>query len=307
MRIVFVGTVNFSRHCLKEVLENGGNVVALFTLDKAHTGFHSDYADLSDIANEHVIPVYDIKDIKSYENIELIRSLEPDVIFVFGWSQLIPKQILDIPSLGCIGTHPALLPLNRGRHPIIWALVEGLEKSGLTFFYIDEGMDSGDILWQKSFPITLEDNAESIYMKIKGMASEAIQDFLPQLQQGNAPRMPQDNSQASYWRKRTEKDGTIHWKAPTMQTYNLIRALTHPYVGAHTYIKGKKTLIWRAQLPQKPLPSENQNLLPGTIFAVTNTGFNIRTGDDYLTILEYEPKEGRGDEIKAGIQIGGQV
>jgi len=302
MQIVFVGTVEFSRHCLKEVLKNGGSVVAIFTLAKEYAGFHSDYADLSDIANQYEIPVHTIKNINEPENVALIRSLKPDAILVFGWSQLVSKEIRDVPSLGCIGAHPALLPRNRGRHPIVWALVEGLEQSGLTFFYIDEGADSGDILWQKSFPITLEDDAGIIYEKIKAMASEAIREFLPQLKQGIAPRVPQEHSQATYWQKRTEEDGKIHWTAPTMKTYNLVRALARPYVGAHTYIKGKKILIWRARLPQRPLPPEALSLQPGTILARTDTGFDIRTGDGYLTVLEYEVLG--GGTIEIGTQLG---
>lgn len=302
MRIVFVGAVDFSRHCLQQVLDCGGNVVAVFTLAKEDAGFHSDYADLSDVAIRHGVTVHKIKNINDPENVELIRSLQPDVIFVFGWSQLISKHILDIPPLGCIGTHPALLPRNRGRHPIVWALVEGLEESGLTFFYIDEGTDSGDILWQKPFPVTLEDDAGSLYEKIKALTSEAIREFLPQLEWGAAPRIPQDHSQATYWRKRTEKDGEIHWTAPTMTTYTLIRALARPYVGAHTYLRGEKMLIWRARLPEKPLPPEAMGPQPGNIFARTGTGFDVRTGDGYLTVLEYE-LAGEG-LLEIGTQLG---
>jgi len=289
MRIVFIGAVEFSRHCLKEVLKNGGNVVAVLTLPEEKAGFHSDYVDLSDVAVQHGIPVYKVhKKINAPENVELIRSLRPDVIFVFGWSQLISKEILDIPPLGCIGSHPALLPRNRGRHPLIWALVEGLEESGLTFFYIDEGTDSGDILWQKSFPITLEDDARSLYEKIKVLASEAIREFLPQLEQGTAPRIPQDHSKATYWRKRTEKDGEIDWAMPTMRIYNLIRALTRPYVGAHTYLASNKVTIWRSALPTHPPTDSILETSPGTIFAETDEGLAVRTGDGYINVLEWE-------------------
>jgi methionyl-tRNA formyltransferase len=304
MRIVFVGTVEFSRHCLKEVLEDGGNVVAVLTLPKEKGRFHSDYADLSDVAAKYGIPVYKLrKKITDSENVELIRSMKPDVIFVFGWSQLLSKEVLDIPPLGCIGTHPALLPRNRGRHPLIWALVEGLEESGLTFFYIDEGTDSGNILWQKPFPITLEDDAQSLYEKIKSLASKAIREFLPQLEQGTAPRIPQDDSQATHWRKRSEKDGEIDWSCPTITTYNLIRALARPYVGAHTHLGDQKVRIWKTKLPQDSLPVEKQGLEPGTVFASEDGEFNVGTGDGYLTILECELP--RGEQIEAGARLGG--
>jgi len=292
MRIVFIGTVEFSRHCLQTVLnenvddENG--VVAVFTLAREHARFNSDYADLKPIAAAHQIPVYHIRKINEPKTVALIRALRPDVIFVFGFSQLIAKEILDIPPLGCIGTHPALLPRNRGRHPLIWALVEGLSESGLTFFYLGEGADDGDILWQKPFPITLSDDAGTLYEKIKGLADEAIQTFLPQLEGGNAPRKPQDHAQATYWRKRSKKDGEIDWSAPTMTTYNLIRALTQPYVGAHTYLDGHEILIWRSHLPTHPLPEPALAQAPGTILAHSAAGWAVKTGDHYLHIQEWE-------------------
>jgi methionyl-tRNA formyltransferase len=290
MRIVFVGAVDFSRHCLEEVLKQGGEVAAVFTLSEDDAGFHSDYEDLTEVAGRYGVPVQKIKNINQPEAIESIRALAPDVIFVFGWSQLISKTLLAIPPLGCIGSHPALLPRNRGRHPIIWALVHGLEETGLTFFYLDEGADSGDILWQKSLPISLDDDAGSVYAKIKELASIGISEFLPKLQAGVAPRTPQDDSLANYWLKRGEKDGEIDWAASTMTTYNLIRALTHPYVGAHTYLDGHKMTVWRARRNTLEL---DPSVDPGTVVKVDDGGFDVRTGDGVLTICDYSVPEGR--------------
>jgi len=304
MRIVFVGTVEASRHCLNEVLDHSGEVVAVLTLAREHAGFHADYADLSELAATHGIPVHRVRNINEARNVQLIKSLEPDVIFVFGWSQLISKPILDIPPMGCIGTHPALLPRNRGRHPIVWALVEGLEESGLTFFYLDEGADSGDILWQRAFPITLEDDAGSVYEKVKLLASEAIREILPQLKQRTAPRTPQDHSLATYWRKRTEKDGQIDWTAPSIKLYNLVRALTRPYVGAHTYAAGQKVTIWQAEVPKQPPTLKADAVRPGTAVAAADGRVDIRTGDGLLTICEYQHPEGKVIEI--GTTLGDQ-
>ncbi len=302
MRIVFVGAVDFSKHCLEKVVKNSGNVVAVLTLSRENAGFHSDYADLGEVAGKHGIPVHGIRNINDPGTVELVQQLSPDVIFVFGWSQLILKEIRDIPPLGCIGLHPTLLPRNRGRHPLIWALVEGLDESGLTFFYIDEGTDSGDILWQEPFPITLEDDAGTLYEKIKILASAAIREFLPQLERGTAPRIPQDHSKATYWRKRTEKDGEINWVMPTIGSYNLVRALTRPYVGAHTYLKGEKLLVWRAAIPKNSLPLETLEEQPGTVLEKTDSGFDVRTGDGYLKVLEYQLLREKAIEI--GLQLG---
>lgn len=301
MRIVFVGTVDFSRHCLEEVLRRGGNVVAVLTLSPGGGRFNADYADLCPVAEKYGVPVHRIQKINDPATVHLIRSLQPDVIFVFGFSQLIGAEILRLPPVGCIGVHPTLLPRNRGRHPLIWALVEGLEESGLTFFYMDVGADSGDILWQKPFPITLQDDAASLYNKIKSLAVEAIGEFLPQLEQGTAPRKSQDPALASYWRKRGEKDGEINWALPSLKTYNLVRALARPYVGAHTFAAGHKVIIWRAKLPQTPLPPEAVPLEPGTIFSTTDGSLAVRTGDLFLDLCEWDATA--AIKIKSGMKL----
>ncbi|MBI4064625.1 MAG: methionyl-tRNA formyltransferase [Elusimicrobia bacterium] len=303
MRIVFAGAVDFSRHALVEVLSCGGEVVAVLTLDPAHAGFNSDFVDLSPVAERHHIALHRIKNINGPETLELIRSLKPDVVFVFGWSQLISKAVLEIPPLGCIGTHPALLPKNRGRHPLIWTLVHGLSQGGLTFFYLDEGADSGDILWQKGFPVTLEDDAGTLYQKIKILATDAIKEFLPQLIEGKAPRLAQDHAQANYWRKRGQSDGEIHWDRPTMEIYNLTRALTRPYVGAHAYHGQDKVLIWRSRLPSSGVPREANDLAAGAVFSIRESGIVVRTGDGFLDIVEYEHKGGR--VLAPGDRLGG--
>ena len=273
-------------------------MVGVVTLDRKFATFNADYADLSEVARAHEVPVYKVRKTTDASTVELIRSLRPDVIFVLGWSQLLPQEILELPPLGCIGSHPALLPHNRGRHPLIWALVEGLEESGLTFFYLDDGADSGDILWQKPFPITLEDDAGTLYEKIKAMASEAVPVFLRQLESGSAPRVPQDHSQATYWRKRGEKDGEISWALDTMTIYNLIRALTHPYVGAHTFWKDARVLVWKSWLPEGvPVP----DVAPGTIYHQTEEGLYVRTGDGGLLVRAWEASV----EIPVGARLGG--
>jgi methionyl-tRNA formyltransferase len=253
-------------------------------------------------AVDHELRVENIRNINEPESIALIKSLKPDIIFVFGWSQIVSKEILDIPPMGCVGTHPALLPKNRGRHPIVWTLVDGLEKSGLTFFFLDEEADSGDILWQGAFPIALEDDAGSVYKKIEVMASRAIGEFLPQLEEGTAPRIPQSHKDATYRRKRNEHDGEIDWMAPSMKTYNLIRALTHPYVGAHTHANHDKVIVWRTEIPRDPTPETAVPLEPGTVFMADKTRFNVRTGDGHLTVLEYEHPGGK--IISQGVDLG---
>ncbi|MBT3603208.1 MAG: methionyl-tRNA formyltransferase [Candidatus Latescibacteria bacterium] len=292
MRIVFIGAVEFSAHCLQEILKNQGHVVSIFTLADSRTHLHADFANLSEIAETNNLPIHYVRNINHPRNIKRIQAFNPDIIFVFGWSQLISQDIINIPPQGCIGTHPALLPKNGGRHPIVWALVEGLQETGLTFFYLDEDTDSGDILWQKAIPITLEDDAATLYQKIQKCASAGITDFLPLLEQHQAVRTPQDHSKATYWRKRTKKDGEIDWTTNTLTAYNLIRALTHPYIGAHTYHQNAEVKIWKAQLINKSQYSPPQRS-PGQIIDISAKGHLIvKTTDHALEVSAYEHSKG---------------
>lgn len=285
---MFVGAVEFSRHCLTELLRLGAQVAGVVTLAPELAGHHADFADLGPVAEASGIPVVRVRRVNDRESAEAIRAFRPDVLFVFGWSQVLSCEILRSAPLGCIGSHPALLPQHRGRHPLIWALVEGLEESGLTFFYMDEGVDSGDILWQRPFPITLEDDASTLYRKVELLATEAIAEFLPQLCEGRVPRVPQDHAKATYWRKRDDKDGEIQWGSTTLQVYNLIRALTRPYVGAHTFLGSSRVRIWRSRLLAEQQGTGGWPNMPGAVLMQTDGGFIVRTGDGCLEVTEHE-------------------
>ena len=302
MRILFVGAVEFSRQCLEELIGCGQDIAAVLTLEQAAAAGHADFADLGVVAAAHGIPCHRIRDINEPGTVELIRSLRPDLILVLGWSQLIGKAVLEIPPRGCIGSHPALLPQHRGRHPIVWALVEGLTESGLTLFSLNEEVDGGDILWQRSFPIRLEDDAASIYARVCAEGRAAVRELLPQLEQGIAHRVPQDASQATHWRKRTDTDGEIAWETPTLRTYNLIRALTRPYVGAHTFYQGRKLRVWRSALPSRPTVAGGNKARAGTVVGHGDSGLLVKTGDGYLRVLEYDAAE--TGSLPVGVRLG---
>jgi len=245
MKILFIGVVDFSHHCLKELIKNKENVVALFSRERS--GFHSDYKDLWPLAEKARIPIYDIADINSEESLKVIKTHKPDVIFCFGWSQILNPRVLRIPPLGVIGVHPAALPQNRGRHPLIWALCLGLNRSALTFFKMNNVADGGDIISQREFPITYRDNAQSVYKKIKRLASIQIKEFVPLLKGGKIRYRRQNMKKANTWRKRGMADGKIDWRMSSRAIYDLVRALTHPYVGAHCCQGNRIVKIWKVK------------------------------------------------------------
>lgn len=282
MQIAFIGAVEFSRRCLAATLEAGGEVVLVVAPPAEKARRNADWADLQGLAAEKGLPFQLCANVNDPAVVQGLRAAKPDVLFVFGLSQLVGPELLAIPRLGVIGSHPSLLPEGRGRHPLIWALALGLRETGLSFFWADEGADSGDILWQRPFSITPEDDAATLYRKISNLAETAISEFLPQLAAGTAPRRKQDSSRATYWRKRGEADGEIDWSGPSTVAHNLVRALTRPYVGAHTFLAGERLTVWRAH----PVPAP-AGPAPGTVLASAG-GLTVKTQDGALRLTEFD-------------------
>lgn len=284
MRIVFIGIVEFSYHCLVEVLKNNGNVVGIVTSGNVKN--NSDFCDLTSIGTTNNIPVCYCSNVNAPEVLQWIEDKNPDIIFCWGWSQLIKLELLKLPPMGVLGVHPALLPENRGRHPIIWALVLGLKSSGLTFFFMDEYADSGPILSQRQFEISPQDNASSLYEKIKELAAWQIAEFLPQLIAGNYKTTVQNPDKANYWRKRSSEDGLIDWRMSEVAILNLVRALVSPYPGAQFVYKGQKITVLHGQ---SCCDSFADNIEPGKILLVVDGKPTVKCYDGAILISSYEP------------------
>ena len=283
MRIVLIGCVQFSEQVLAELIRLKANVVAVCTLSES--SFNSDHVDLSVTANQYGIPVQTEQDINSSSSIDWIASFNPDVVFCFGWSYLIKKQLLSIPQIGTIGYHPAYLPANRGRHPLIWALVLGLKETASTFFFMDEGADSGDILSHAVIPISDYDDASTLYNKTIEAALAQLREFLPQLTSSTYARIQQDGLKANYWRKRNELDGVIDWRMTATSIYNLVRGLTHPYVGAHFVFRGKPIKTWRVAV----ISDVPRNIEPGKVLTVDSSGIVVKAGEGAVHLLDITP------------------
>lgn len=280
MRYVFVGGVKFSGRCLETLLDTGVDLAAILCPRKAP---NNDYEDLGPVAVKRGRKVRYFDRIA--EEAEFLRSLKPDVVFILGLSQLLPKELLDIPRLGCIGSHPAKLPSNRGRHPLVWAVANGLTESALTFLFLDEGVDSGDIWMQRDFPIGLDDDAGAVYERVCALASKMLEEGVPELERGVVRRTPQDHSRANVWRKRGPKDGRIDWRMSSRRIHDLVRALRPPYPGATSGLKSVEYKVWRTEILARPGIG---NLEPGKVLEAGPGGFVVKTGDGAVKVLEHE-------------------
>jgi methionyl-tRNA formyltransferase len=283
MRIVFIGTVKFSFSTLERLLKIGADVVGVCTLKKSK--FNSDHIDLSELSNLHGIPSLYADDINSTEVIDWIKNKAPDVVFCFGWSKLLRKELLDIAPLGVIGFHPAALPANRGRHPIVWALVLGLEKTASTFFFMDESADCGEILSQREVQISNDSDSYSLYEKITQVALAQIEEFFPSLISNTYQRHNQNSSLANSWRKRELKDGIIDWRMSATSIHNLVRGLAKPYAGASFLFDGKEMKVWKTQLVCDVFP----NIEPGKVLSLENGQVVIKCGEDAICLLVTDP------------------
>lgn len=293
MKVVYIGCVNFSFQALRHIasLDLAGLEIAGI-ITKKSSKFNADYCSLEPIANDLNIPFIFADQSNQKELYSWINGLTPDIIFCFGWSSLLSKQILNIPNKGVLGYHPAELPKNRGRHPIIWALALGLKQTASTFFFMDEGADSGDILDQVIIPINKEDDASSLYQKIIYTALDQITCFLPMLINDSYQLKPQDHSKANYWRKRFIKDGEIDWRMSAKSIHNLVRALTRPYPGAHCFYKNDEVKVWKTEIVYDNL----LNMEPGKVLNSEEGTLIIKCGKDSINLIDHDfrliPKKG---------------
>jgi len=242
--IVFIGAERVGKSVLEGLLDAGKNIVAVFTAHVTLRKKIADYIDFSELEKKYPqINFHYIIDIREPLVIEKIKSYQPEAIFVISWSQIIPSEILKIPPKGVIGLHYSLLPERRGGAPLNWAIIDGLKESGITLFYMDEGIDTGDIIAQQNFSIEYENTVNDLLDKIKNIAPSFVLEYFDMILEGKAPRIKQDETKATYTPRRTPKDSKIDWTWDLERIYNFIRALSPPYPSAFFKVHNKKVVF----------------------------------------------------------------
>jgi methionyl-tRNA formyltransferase len=288
MKIVYVSGVKFGHSLLEEILEYNFEISAVISYCDSKKFVYSDFALFDSICNKFNIQNIKVNNINDAENIKILKSLKPDLILIMGWSQLLKKDVIEIPKLGVIGSHPTELPKYRGRAPIPWSIIKELSESALTFFYIEEGIDDGDIFAQEFFSISSNDDATSLYDKITILGKKMIIENLKLLQNGESKRIKQVQSKfIEYWPKRTPDDGLIDWSKSCKEIDILIRATTYPYPGAFTFFKNQKIIIWKSSF------SETKICHPGKILGVTSDCVVIGSTNGQITIKVAELLNGQ--------------
>ena len=292
MRIILVGAVESSLVALRTLVEEGNAPTALVTLPLMKAGRHSDFVDLRPHALGAEVPVIETANVNAPNTLAQIRALSPDFILVIGWSQICCREFLSLPKHGCLGYHPALLPENRGRAVIPWTILQGLKRTAGSLFWLAEGVDSGDLMIQQSFPVSADETARTLMDKHLQHLSAMLREALQMLSAGNLVRKKQDESKATYCARRTAQDGLIDWTRPAREVWTFIRAVGKPYPGAFTLDRRRKLTIWSAELALgRPFWG-----LPGQIQEIAATGVLVQCGDREHVLLKCVQFEGQAEQ-----------
>ena len=281
LRLLVIGCVRFSQSMLKELVSME-SVEICGIVTKRRSDLNTDFVDLATSPGIDRVPVYH-STYNDHETLVLwLKEQAPDVVFCLGWPSLLKPAVLSIPRLGVVGYHPTLLPRNRGRHPIIWALALGLKETGSSFFIMDEEADSGPIVSQLRVDILDEDDAEALYTKLESLARQQIRHIVKLINAETLKLAPQNHEQATYWRKRTKVDGRIDWRMTAEGIHNLVRALAAPYPGAHFEYYGGDIKVWKTRLGNVGL----RDIEPGYVLAVNGTEVTVQCGAGTTLVLE---------------------
>ena len=298
MNIVWIGCHEEGLLAFKSVLENRKIVKAFITLNQvAYLKRSAGSRMYQRYCEEYGVPYHMVDTIKEELAYNLISEIKPDLLVVLGWSEILPKRLLDIPSIGTVGTHASLLPHNRGSAPINWTLIRGEKITGNTMMWLNQDVDKGEIIDQIEFPITIYDTCKTLYDQVAVTNMTMLNKLIEDLERGKRPIFPVKNeSEETILPRRRPKDGLIEWNQGGRKIYDFIRALTRPYPGAFTFLNGEKWIIWEAAL--LPISSRNNELKPGEIlgnvygFAMSVNGILIGTEEEMLLVTEIEDAQG---------------
>lgn len=282
MRLVYMGTPQFAVLPLQTLADAGHEIAAVITRTDKPAGRGRGVAapPVKLLAIERQFPFHQPKRVRDPAFIETLKGLQPDVIVVAAYGQILPTAILTLPKLGCINIHASLLPSYRGAAPINWAIIRGDQETGITVMQMDEGMDTGDILMQDSIPIGPDDTAGTLTEKLSALGAKMIATALPLFASGSLKPRTQDHAQASVAPLLKKEDGLIDWTLPSRELHNRVRGFT-PWPGAFTFLDKGLVKILKTQIA----PGKGK---PGTI-TVEGGNLFVGTGESLLRIITIQP------------------
>ena len=281
MRVVFMGTPDFSVPALERIATEHEVVAVVTQKDKPKgRGMSVSYTPVKESALKLNIPIYQPDKVKEESFVEELKKLNPDVIVVIAFGQILSNDMLTLPKYGCINVHASLLPKYRGAAPIQWAVIDGEEKSGVCTMKMDEGLDTGDIIDVDEITLDPKETGGSLFDKLSKLGGELILKTLQNLEFGKATFIKQDDSKSTYAKKMTKELGHIDFTKDAESIERLIRGL-NPWPSAFTYLDGKVMKIWDADVV-------DAGGVPGTVISEEKDSFVIATGSKALKVNELQ-------------------
>ncbi len=304
MKVIFMGTPEFSVGTLEALIEAGHEVALAVTQpDKPKgRGGKMQYTPVKEAALKHGIPVFQPKKVREPECVEELKQYNADIIVVIAFGQILPKEILEMTPFGCVNVHASLLPKYRGAAPVQWAVIDGEEVSGVTTMQMDEGLDTGDMLLKTEIRLDEKETGGSLHDKLAAAGAELCVRTLKGLEEKTVVPKPQGESPTAYARMLDKKLGNIDWSRDAESIERLVRGL-NPWPSAYTNWDGKVMKIWEARAEKKAAETGS---VPGTVISVEKDGFCVETGDGVLKVLALQipgKKRMEADAFLRGYEI----
>jgi len=309
LNIIFMGTPEFAIPSLTLLLASDNTLTGIVTQPDRPKGRGKKLTPppVKKLAQQHGLSLVQPDTVKDEQFIHWLKTQHPDLIVVVAFGQILPPKILRIPSYGCINLHASLLPHYRGAAPINWPIINGDETTGVTTMFMNEWMDTGDIILQRETTIEPDDDALTVSHRLSTLGAKLLLETINHLKKGTLTSHPQDHSQGSYSPPLKKEDGSIDWTRNARDIHNQIRG-TLPWPGTFTRFENKLLKIFKAEIADAPLQQP-----PGTIAHVTPDGIKVATGKGYLVLTEIQLENRRkmtatefvkGNALPAGTLLG---
>lgn len=297
MRILFMGTPEFAVPSF-DMLNSEHEIIGAFTkVDKPNMrGKKIKFTPVKEYALEHGIPVYQPNTLKSEETQKLIRELNPDLIVVVAYGKILPKEIIEMPKYGVINVHSSLLPKYRGAAPINAALIHGEEESGVSIMYIAEELDAGDVILTVKTKITDEDTFLTLHDRLKELGAKGLMEAITLIEKGEAPRIPQNHSEATFVKPFSKEDCRINWSRKEREIFNFVRGM-NPFPSAFTTCDDKMFKIYGVKENFKKYET---GVCGEVVDIKKGEGVIVKTGDGSVVLTQVKPEN---KKLLSGVDI----
>jgi len=318
LKIIFMGTADFGGPVLEKLADSRENKIAVITQPDRPQGRGRKIlpTPIKKIALDKGLEVFQPENINDEESLKRLKEFNPDIILVVAYGQILSRHILNIPKMGCINIHGSFLPKYRGAAPINRVIINGEKETGITFMFMNEKVDAGDIIFQEKIDIFPDETCGELYYRLSALSADSLPKLFKKIKSGKIEGIPQDIKLVTFARKMNKEDGKIDWSDKGEKVYNLIRG-TIPYPGAFTYYQGRKLKITRTRFLedyQDEADTGSGSPKPGRVVKIEKDAILISTGDKgIIKILKLIPAGSKelianqfvnGYKIKAGDVLG---